>query len=140
MFNLMPFEHSDRNLFNYLDNLERSFFTDSTSNLTQFRTDIIDKGSEFVLQADLPGFKKEEIKIDLNNDTLSIRAEHNEDKEVKEENFVRRERRYGSFSRSFDISNIDRDKISASYNDGVLELTLPKLERTVPAARQIEVK
>lgn len=135
MLNLMPFGNKDVNLFNYLDNVEKNFFKDFSSDLSQFRTDIIDKGNKYVLQAELPGFKKEDIKIDLIDNTLTIKAEHNEDMEEKKENFVRRERKYGSFSRSFDVSGINVENIHAAYNDGILELELPKVEKQIPQSR-----
>ena len=92
------------------------------------------------MKADLPGFTKEDIHIDLNDNTLTIHAEHNEENETKKDNYVRRERRYGSFSRSFDVTNINTSDIDASYANGVLELKLPKLEAVVPEPRKIEVK
>lgn len=136
----MPFGHNDKNFFNYLDNMERNFFGDITQDFSQFRTDIIDKGNAFLLQAELPGFSKEDIKINIENKMLTIQAEHISNTEEKKENFVRRERKYGSFSRSFDISAIDMDQIKASYENGILSLELPKKEPVVPANRQIEIK
>ncbi|WP_343246409.1 Hsp20/alpha crystallin family protein [Diplocloster hominis] len=140
MLNLMPFSRREDNLFNYLDNLEKNFFGDMDQNLSQFRTDIIDDGDHYTMKADLPGFAKEDIHIDLNDNTLTIHAEHKEENETKNDNYVRRERRYGSFSRSFDVSNINTSDIDASYINGVLELKLPKLETVVPEPRKIEVK
>ncbi|MBU9725387.1 Hsp20/alpha crystallin family protein [Diplocloster modestus] len=140
MLNLMPFSRREDNLFNYLDNLEKNFFGDMDQNLSQFRTDIIDDGDHYTMKADLPGFTKEDIHIDLNDNTLTIHAEHNEENETKKDNYVRRERRYGSFSRSFDVTNINTSDIDATYANGVLELKLPKLEAVVPEPRKIEVK
>lgn len=140
MFHLMPFNgRNENNLFNYLDNLEKNFFQADFSDFSQFRCDIIDKGSCYALQAELPGFLKEEIKIDLKDNMLTISAEHKEENETKEHNFVRRERKYGSFSRSFDVSGIDTEKIGASYNNGVLSLDLPKLETQLPQSKQINI-
>ena len=86
--------------------------------------------------------KKEDIKLDLNGDYLTISAEHNEEKEEKDEkrNYVRKERRYGSYSRSFNVANIDTDHIAASYENGVLTLDLPKRTETAPVSHQIEIK
>ena len=141
MFDLIPFGRSDKNLFNYFDNLEKNFFGDFGSRFAQFRTDIIDKGDKYILQAELPGLDKKDIKIDIQNNFLTISAEQNEEKEIKKHDFVRRERRYGSFSRGFDISGIDADKITASYNNGILELGLPKLNATPKLpGRQIEIE
>ena len=126
MFDLIPFGRNERNLFQYLDNVEKSLFDGLDTRVSRFRTDILDKGDRYLLEAELPGFKKEDIHLDLEGDILTIRAEHTEEKEDKDEKrqYVRRERRYGSFSRSFDVSGIKADQISASYENGVLKLSL----------------
>lgn len=136
----MPFRKNENNLFRYMDDLEKNFFGSLSNDVSQFRTDITDKGDSYELKADLPGFKKEEIKIDLSDNTMTIRAEHQEEKEEKEEQYIRRERRYGAFSRAFDVTGIDTEKITANYVDGVLQLTLPKEVPAVPASRQITVE
>ncbi len=143
MFDLMPFGRGERNLFQYLDNVEKSFFGGLDAPLSQFRTDIADKGDRYELEAELPGFQKEDIHLDLEGDLLTIRAEHTENKEEKDDQtrYIRRERRYGSFSRSFDVSGIQTEQIAASYENGVLKLTLPKSQPApVPASRQIEIQ
>ncbi|WP_130861853.1 Hsp20/alpha crystallin family protein [Bacilliculturomica massiliensis] len=140
MFDLMPFRKNENSIFSYLDDLEKNFFGDLSRDVSQFRTDVLDKGDHYELKADLPGFSKEEIKIDLNGDMMTIRAEHREDKEEKKENYVRRERRYGSFVRNFDLNGIDKESISAAYQDGVLSLKLPKEAPQQPTAKQITVE
>ena len=140
MFGMIPFDRRDSSLFDMLDNFERNFFGSSNSTVSSFRTDIRDEGDKFVLEAELPGFKKEDIKLDLKDGVLTISAQHSSENEEKKDSYVRRERRYGSFSRSFDVSGIQEDHISAAYNNGVLELTLPKAQPEVPAARQIEIQ
>ena len=65
MFDLIPFGRNERNLFNYLDNVERSFWDGSISNMAQFRCDVQDKGDSYLLEAELPGFEREDIGIDL---------------------------------------------------------------------------
>lgn len=139
MFGMIPFDRRDNNLFDMFDNFERNFFGNSSATST-FRTDIRDEGDKFVMEAELPGFRKEDIKLDLKDGILTVSAQHNESNEDKKDNYIRRERRYGSFSRSFDVSGIQEENISASYNNGVLELTLPKAQPVVPAARQIEIQ
>ena len=131
---------SNFNPFHDFDELERAFFSDNA--LSEFKTDIQEDGDNFVLEADLPGFKKEDINIDIDKDCLTISAERkSEEKEDKGDNgFVRRERYYGSFSRSFNIKGIDTDGITAEYNDGVLTLTMPEKTPEVPAARRLEIK
>ena len=73
-------------------------------------TDIVDNGTSYELTADLPGFKKEEISVDINGDRLTISAEHKEDTNGDEKNYIHRERRYGTLRRSFDISGIQADQ------------------------------
>ncbi|WP_330659686.1 Hsp20/alpha crystallin family protein [Caproiciproducens faecalis] len=140
MFDLMPFGRRENNLFNYFDNMEKNFFGDISQGLSSFRTDVIDNGDKYLLKAELPGFKKEDIKIDIEGDRLTVSAEHKDETEEKNDNYIRRERRYGSFSRSFDISNIKCNEISAEYKDGILELSMPKLESVVPESRRIEIQ
>ncbi len=142
MFDLMPFGRSNSNVFGYLDDLENNFFGDLSTNASQFRTDIEDKGDHLEMKADLPGFNKDEIKIGIKDDILSISAEHSEESEDKDEekNYVRRERKYGAFSRSFDVTGIDQSGIDAEYKDGVLSLELPKETPKEPESTQIEIR
>ena len=144
MFELIPFDRTIRHMTNFdpfreLDNMERSFFGNG-SVVSAFRTDVSDTGDAFKLEAELPGFNKDDIKIDIENDCLTISAERKFDDEDKKKNFVKRERFYGSYSRSFDVTGIDTDAIEASYNDGVLTLTMPKKKAEVPASRRLEIK
>ena len=136
MFDLIPFGRNERNLFNYLDNVERSFWDGSISNMAQFRCDVQDKGDSYLLEAELPGFEREDIGIDLDGTTLVITARHSSESGEKDKdgNYLRRERKFGSFSRSFDVSGVDTEHISAAYKNGVLELTLPKQAAQVPQA------
>ena len=146
MFELIPFERRGNRVsaydpFRMLDEMERSFFGGNNHPaMSTFRTDVTDTGDAFVLDAELPGFKKEDIKIDVENDCLTISAERKLDEEEKQKNFIKRERFYGSFSRSFDVSGVNVDGIEASYNDGVLKLTMPKKVETVPPTRRLEIK
>lgn len=105
-----------------------------------FRTDIRDQGDSFLLEADLPGFRKEDIHVDLEDDCMTITAEFSEETEQKEGSFVRRERRVCTRSRSFDTTGIDTANISASYRDGVLRLVLPKLPEPASNARRLLIE
>lgn len=138
MYELMPF--GGDNFFNYFDNFEKNFFGNTSKVVGSFKTDIIDKGDKYLLQAELPGFSKEDIYIDLNGDNLTIKASHSLDNSSKtSEKVVRRERVYNMFSRSFNVSGIKADEITAKYNDGILELDLPKIEEEKPKSKKIEV-
>ncbi len=142
MFGLTPYRRNNvSGIANYFDDFEKAFFGGSPSfGWGTFRTDIIDKGDKYLLQADLPGVAKEDISIDINGDSLVISVSHEQSKEDKQDNFVRRERVSGSYCRSFDVSNVDVDGIGASYKDGVLELTLPKKAETSPSGRKITIE
>ena len=142
MFGMIPFERNNDNFFDIFDNFERKFFGNSSAALPDFRTDIRDAGDKFVLEAELPGFQKEDIKLDLEGDLLTISATHSDESEKKNEGgYLCRERHFGSYSRSFDVSAIQQDKIRASYKDGVLELTLPKKEAApLPERHAIEIE
>ncbi len=139
MFELIPFTRHVNvyDPFRAFDEMERSFFNDRQS--LGFRTDVTDTGDAFKLEAELPGFKKEDINLDVENDCLTISVERKLEDEDKRPNYVKRERVYGSFSRSFDVSGIDVEKIEASYQDGILTLNMPKKVEVKPASRKLEI-
>lgn len=141
MFNMIPFNNGERNLFDYLDEMERNFWDGSITDTKQFRCDIQDKGDSYLLEAELPGFERENIHIDQEGDTLTISASTDTSNEKKSEDgsYLRRERKVGSFSRSFDVSGIDTDQIQATYRNGVLSLNLPKKNAQLPNSRRIEI-
>ena len=137
---MMPFEHRNNSMDRFFD----SFFSNAFNGLSSFsggRTDIIDKGKNYVLQSEMPGFEKGDISIDINDDILTIKAEHNAQNDEKNDNgeFIRRERSYGSYVRSFNVSGVDTDKITASYNNGILELVMPKKEVETPKGTHIDI-
>ncbi|MBQ6633826.1 MAG: Hsp20/alpha crystallin family protein [Ruminococcus sp.] len=139
MFALTPFEKRSYDLFNAFHDFEDDFF--KSQQLRSFKTDIRDDGDKFVLEAELPGFDKQDIKLDITGDTLTLSAEHKTETEDKnKDNYIRRERTFGSYQRSFDLTGIDTDKIAAEYKNGILELTLPKLAETKPETRRLEIK
>ncbi len=101
--------------------------------------DIKESETDITLKADLPGMKKEDIEVSLDNDVLSIKGERKFEKEEKGKDFVRVERSYGSFYRSFTVGiPVKEDEIKASYKEGVLEVVIPKAE--VKKAKKVEVK
>ncbi len=88
--------------------------------------DVVREGDHLVLHADLPGIKPEEVKLEVEDDILTVSGEHRDDKEEKDKHYVRRERRYGSFSRSMALpQGVDAKKIKAKTHDGVVEVTIP---------------
>ena len=107
-----------------------------------FGTDVKDEGEYYLLEADLPGFEKKDIHLDINGDVLTVSAERHSAHEEKDEKgkYIRCERSYGAYSREFDLSGIAADKIGAKYENGVLKLTLPKKQEQVPASRRLEIE
>ncbi len=101
--------------------------------------DMYQTDNDVVVKASLPGFKPEEVDISISGDTLTIKGEHKEEKETKDENYFRRELRYGSFNRVLPLPvQIKSDKAEAQFENGVLTLTLPKAEEVKP--KQIKIK
>ncbi len=105
-----------------------------------FKTDIRETPEEYIVHAELPGVKKEDIKIDYNNNYLTISATRNNESEEKKDNYIRRERSYGSVSRGFYISNVNKDSIKAKFDNGVLNIELPKKELTANNSTQILIE
>ena len=105
------------------------------------KTDVRELDGSYELDVDLPGFKKEDIHVDVDGDTMTIRAERHSEHEDQDKkgNYVRCERSYGSYQRAFDISGVEVADISAQYNDGVLKLNMPK-KSAVVNAKQIEIQ
>ena len=131
-----------------MEEFEKAFFSNpfgsffNTPALNQFCTDVTDLGDHYLLETDLPGFEKKDITLDIHDDMLTIRAERKSKVEERDQKdkVIRMERSYGSYQRSFDLSGVDADKIKAKYVDGVLRLTLPKLERPLPQGRRLEIE
>jgi HSP20 family protein len=124
----------------FFDRVFHDFFGNGFNQFDNINTDVIDNGDNYLLQAELPGFNKEDIKIDLDKETLTISASHSEEKKVNKNNYVRQERRYNSYCRSFHITGINKDQIAATYNNGILEVTLPKETAVVDTTKRIEIK
>ena len=140
MYGLTPFGRN-YDLFNIFNDMDKDFFGGSMP-MNSCRTDIRDEGEKYVMESELPGFEKEDIKLDINGSYLVISAEHNASNDEKDNkgNYIRRERSYGSYKRSFDISDVDADQISAEYRNGILTLDLPKKKPETPASTRLEIK
>ncbi len=101
--------------------------------------DISEKDNEYLVKVELPGVNKNDVKITLESNVLTLSGEKKHEKEEKKENYHRIERSYGNFQRSFTLpSTVISDKINAEYRDGILMISLPKSEEAKP--NQIEVK
>ena len=109
--------HFDRMFDEWLDGRERAWTP---------AVDVVRENGNLVVRADIPGIKPEEVKIEVEDDILTVSGEHTESKEEKDKHYVRRERRYGSFSRSMALpAGVDPKKIEAKTHDGVVEVTIP---------------
>ena len=106
---------------------------------TQFRMDVTENEQEYQVLAELPGVKKEEISVTINGNEVAVSADVKHEKDVQNgETVLRAERYYGKIQRAFALGQeVDEATAQAKYNDGVLELTLPK--KTVAAAKRLEV-
>ena len=115
----------------------------SESDLTTWApaVDIQETENELVLKADLPGIEEKDIDVRIENNTLTIRGERKFEKQVNEDNYLRVERSYGSFSRSFSLPNtINTEAISAEYKNGVLTVQMPKRPESKPKQVKVNVE
>ena len=140
MFELTPFvkHNAVYDPFKEFDEKAPRFFGGAAS----FRTDVKDTGDAYVIEAELPGFKKEDINVSVEEDVLTVTATRKEEKSDKDkkDGYLRRERSYGSFSRSFDVSQVEADRITGSLEDGILTLQLPKRHKAERSVRKVELQ
>lgn len=145
MFDLVPFRR-DKNFRSLIpDGLWENFFQNGFPDMMEYagksmRVDIREENDRYLIEADLPGFNKEDIGIQLNDNRITITAEQNHDIEEKGENYLRRERRSGKLARSFIVDNVKHDEVSASYENGVLRVTLPKQNKGTPRQKKIDIQ
>lgn len=103
--------------------------------------DIEETKDEILVKAELPGMRKEDVKIQINNDVLSITGERKREEETREKTYHRIERAYGKFQRMIRLpTEVDATKVKATYESGVLTVKLPKSEQAKPKEIAIEVK
>lgn len=140
MYGLTPFDRRDFDIFDPFKSFDDDFMR--ADRFVPCRTDIKDEGDKYVCETELPGFNKEDIGIDINGKVLTISAKHETKNDEKDEKgkYIRRERSYGSYKRSFDLSGVDTDAIGAEYTNGILTLTLPKKQPEAPTSRRLEIK
>ena len=147
MFGLVPFNRrnglASRRDFFSIDNFFDSFFNDSFAGfftaVNPIRADIRETEKEYIIEADLPGVRKEDIRLELEDGVLTLGVEQNEQIDEERENYIRRERRYGSYCRSFRVDGVKEDKVTAKYENGVLTVKLPKSEVSKPKTHRIDI-
>ncbi len=125
----------------YLDSIFDNFMDEGSDNFDVMKCDVYEKDGAYHIEADIPGFKKDEISVDCEDGYVTISAEKNTENEEKDENkrYIKRERFYGKTVRKFYVGDVDSDKIQAEYKDGMLELVVPKEEK-LPNKKSIEIK
>lgn len=129
-----------RDLEEFLESVTEQFEGMEQRRGGQLRVDIEDTGEEFVVTADLPGFDKDDIGVEIRGDTVSIDAEHDDEREQElADSYVRRERRHTSVSRELTLPEpVDETKSQASYENGVLRIELPKARQE--SGTQVEIE
>lgn len=137
----------DRIFDNMKRDFERSFstlpvLTIPPIHISSPSCDIADEGDRYVVNADMPGISKEDVKLDVSDNTLEISAEHKEHEEEKKKNYVRKERRYLSYHRTLPLpEKVDSTKTKAKLNNGILTIEIPKLNPTPkPKTTQVQVQ
>ncbi len=146
MFGLVPFSRraSDLARRNSWDNFFDNFFNDSftTGFFTTahpIKADVRETEKEYIVEADMPGVNKDDIRLELKDGILTLGVEHDEQVNEEKDNYIRKERKYGSYSRSFSVDGVKQEDVSAKYNDGVLTVTLPKTEEAKPKTHRIDI-
>ena len=146
MFEFFPIEKKSFNVLDPFADFDKAFWNDLLPRdirVTQgFRTDVKDLGDAFLLESELPGYKKEDIKVSLDDKYLTISAERAEEAETEETagSYIRKERFYGTVTRRFAVEGIKTDGITAEYKDGILALKLPKKTVEEKASRTIDIQ
>ena len=125
----------------YLDSVFDNFMDEGSDNFDVMKCDVYEKDGAYHIEAEIPGFKKDEISVDCEDGYVTITAEKNTENEEKNENkkYIKRERFYGKTVRKFYVGDVDSEKINAEYKDGMLELVVPKEEK-LPNKKSIEIK
>jgi HSP20 family protein len=127
-----------------MDRLFSTFFGRHPEEMEGFWSPVVDieeSNDNFLVKVEVPGLKKDDIKIAVRGNMLTVSGERKQETETKNKTFHRIERSYGKFSRTISLpSDVEPDKVKASYKDGILTITLPKPESTKPKEIEVEIK
>lgn len=151
MFGLIPYNRKSNGITSrgdvwdvsrsiFEDFFNDSFFRGALPSTTEIRADIRENEKEYVVDIEIPGIKKEDIKLDLRDDVLTVSIDCKEEVNEEKGNYIRKERRYGSLSRSFYVENIKAEDVKAKYVDGILTVTMPKEQDTKRNTHKIEIQ
>lgn len=128
----------------YLDDVFDDFmFPTMKDDFGKMKCDIYEKDGAYHLEMDVPGFDKKDVQIEIDdNDYLTITAEKSSEnnEEDDEKNYIRKERNYGKYQRSFYVGGIDKDNIQANFENGILKISMPKKEEEKSSKKTIEIK
>jgi len=150
MFGMIPYRRRRegialRNDFWDIESMFDGFFNDSFmapffGPMHPIKADIRENDKEYIIDAELPGVDKKDIKIELRDDVLTIAVERNEQIDEERDNYIRKERRFGSYSRSFRVENVKNEEVKAKFDNGVLTIKLPKNENQIRRGYNIEIQ
>jgi HSP20 family protein len=129
--------------FNFGQSFGREFgrLSSIQDSLWSPQVEVLERGNQLVVRADLPGLTKDDIDVNITDDAIVIQGERNQESEEKEEGYYRSERSYGSFYRSIPLpEGIDTDNAHATFRNGVLEITMPAPEQAEKRGKRLEVR
>lgn len=109
----------------FIDDMFNDFMT---TNASSMKCDVYEKGGDYNIEVDIPGFNKEDIKIESKDGYITVTAEKNNEEVDEEKNYICRERKYGKVERSFYLGDIKTDNITAKFENGILKIVVPKVE------------
>lgn len=121
----------------YLNDLFDSFLEGGDTN--KMKSDIYEKNGAYYIEMDIPGFKKEDIQISCDHGNLTVTAKKSNETEEEDKKYIRRERVYGEYTRSFYLGEVEEGNIEASFTDGILKIALPK-KNEEETKKMIEIK
>lgn len=127
--------------------IPKSFFFDddfdnfflSTKGRNNMKCDIYEKEDIYHIELDVPGFEKEDINVEVKDGYLTVRAKKEKEETEEEKNYIRRERSYGEYTRSFNLGDADEEKVDAKFENGTLLITVPKKDESL-SKKTIEIK
>lgn len=145
MFDLVPFRRRKRGELTDGEDSFNSLFSDFFNDFMDmsgfsFKADIKEEEDKYWIEAELPGLKKKDINIEIDDDRLKISASREDVVEKEKQNYIYRERSTGKFQRSFYLENIKEDEIQAEYDNGILKIKLPKEKPGMKKRRVIDIK
>ena len=138
MLALTPFRrYTPYDPFKELEKLEQRFFGNRTP--SDFSFDLYEENARYVIEAELPGFSKADINVEIEAPYLTVKALR-ESVGAEARRYIHSERFYGALERTFDVSGVDTDSITAEYENGILRLSMPKKNADAPKKKSLEIE